>query len=76
MSGPEIAVVFPQVHRSGGIERVCWDLLGYLAPRHDTVFVGSSAPEGLPEGVRMVPVPGHPVTIVDVGANTSVAHRR
>ena len=60
MSGPEIAVVFPQVHRVGGIERVCWDLLSYLAPRHETVFVGSSAPEGLPEGVRMVPVPGHP----------------
>ena len=60
MSGPEVAVVFPQVHRSGGIERVCWDLLDYLAPRHDTVFVGCSAPEGLPEGVRMVPVPGHP----------------
>ena len=58
MSGPEVAVVFPQVHRSGGIERVCWDLLDYLGPRHDTVFVGTSAPEGLPRGVRMVPVDG------------------
>ena len=60
MSGPEVAVVFPQVHRSGGIERVCWDLLDYLGPRHDTVFVGTSAPEGLPEGVRMVAVEGRP----------------
>ena len=50
--------MFPQVHRSGGIERVCWDLLDYLGTRHDTVFVGTSAPEGLPEGVRMVPVDG------------------
>ena len=58
MTGPEVAVVFPQVHRSGGIERVCWDLLDYLGPRHDTVFVGTSAPEGLPEGVRLVPVGG------------------
>ncbi len=57
---PEVAVVFPQVHRSGGIERVCWDLLDYLGPRHDTVFVGTSAPEGLPRGVRMVPVEGRP----------------
>jgi UDP-glucose:(heptosyl)LPS alpha-1,3-glucosyltransferase len=60
VNGPEVAVVFPQVHRSGGIERVCWDLLDYLGPRHDTVFVGTSAPEGLPGGVRMVPVEGRP----------------
>jgi UDP-glucose:(heptosyl)LPS alpha-1,3-glucosyltransferase len=56
MSGPEVAVVFPQLHRRGGIERVSWDLLEYLAPRHETVFVGSEAPEGLPDGVRMVQV--------------------
>ncbi len=49
----------PQLHRSGGIERVCWDLLEYLAPRHDTVFVGTDAPEGLPEGVRMIRVAAH-----------------
>jgi UDP-glucose:(heptosyl)LPS alpha-1,3-glucosyltransferase len=60
VTGPEVAVVFPQVHRSGGIERVCWDLLDFLGPRHDTVFVGTSAPEGLPRGVGMVPVDGPP----------------
>jgi glycosyltransferase involved in cell wall biosynthesis len=52
--------VFPQLHRSGGIERVCWDLLDYLAPRHETAFVGTNAPEGTPRGVRLVPVAGHP----------------
>ncbi len=52
--------MFPQVHRSGGIERVCWDLLDYLGPRHDTAFVGTTAPEGLPPGVRMVAVDGPP----------------
>lgn len=60
MSAPEVAVVFPQLHRSGGIERVCWDLLDYLAPRHETAFVGTVAPEGTPPGVRLVPVPGSP----------------
>ena len=58
VSGPDVAVSFPAVHRSGGIERVCWDLLEYLAPRHTTAFVGSSAPEGLPAGVAMAAVPG------------------
>ncbi len=66
MSGPEVAVVFPAVHRSGGIERVCWDLLEYLAPRHETVFVGQSAPDGLPTGVGMVEVPG-PVEPTPIG---------
>jgi UDP-glucose:(heptosyl)LPS alpha-1,3-glucosyltransferase len=58
VGGPEVAVVFPQLHRNGGIERVCWDLLEYLAPRHETVFVGTSAPEGTPTGVRLVQVAG------------------
>ena len=58
MSGPEVAVVFPQLHRGGGIERVCWDLLEYLGPRHDTAFVGTAAPEGVPGEVRLVAVPG------------------
>jgi UDP-glucose:(heptosyl)LPS alpha-1,3-glucosyltransferase len=51
-------VVFPQLHRRGGIERVCWDLLEYLGPRHRTAFVGTSAPDGVPEGVRFVGVVG------------------
>jgi UDP-glucose:(heptosyl)LPS alpha-1,3-glucosyltransferase len=51
-------VVFPQLHRRGGIERVCWDLLDYLGPRHDTAWVGTFAPEGAPRGVRIVPVGG------------------
>ncbi len=51
-------MVFPQVHRRGGIERVCWDLLEYLAPRHRTAFVGTGAPDGVPDGVTFVPVAG------------------
>ena len=58
VGGPEIAVVSPHLHRSGGIERVCWDLLEFLAPRHRAVFVGSSAPEGAPPGVGVALVPG------------------
>ena len=58
VGGPEVAVVFPQLHRRGGIERVCWDLLEYLAPRHESAFVGTSAPEGTPVGVRLVQVAG------------------
>ena len=58
VNDPEVAVVFPHLHRRGGIERVCWDLLEYLAPRHRTVFVGTDAPEGLPDGVEMVEVAG------------------
>jgi UDP-glucose:(heptosyl)LPS alpha-1,3-glucosyltransferase len=58
VSGPEVAVVFPQLHRRGGIERVCWDLLDYLGARHATAWVGTFAPEGTPAGVRMVPVGG------------------
>jgi len=58
VSGPEVAVVFPQLHRRGGIERVCWDLLDYLGPRHETAWVGTFAPDGTPRGVRMVPVGG------------------
>ncbi len=58
VSGPEVAVVFPQLHRRGGIERVCWDLLDYLGPRHETAYVGTFAPEGTPAGVRLVPVGG------------------
>ena len=58
MSGPEIAVVFPQLHRRGGIERVSWDLLDHLGPRYDTAWVGTFAPEGTPPGVRLVPVGG------------------
>ena len=60
MSGPEVAVVFPDLHRRGGVERLTWDLLEYLAPRHDTAFVGTTAPEGLPAGVRKVTVAGPP----------------
>jgi glycosyltransferase involved in cell wall biosynthesis len=51
-------VVFPQLHRSGGIERVSWDLLEYLGPRHKTAFVGTTAPDGIPDRVRLVPVAG------------------
>jgi glycosyltransferase involved in cell wall biosynthesis len=58
VSGPDVAVLFPTVGHRGGIERVCWDLLEFLAPRHATAFVGSSAPEGLPRGVSMATVPG------------------
>jgi hypothetical protein len=58
VSGPEIAVVFPQLHQRGGIERACWDLLSYLGPRYETAFVGTYAPEGTPPGVRLVPVSG------------------
>src|SRR3984893_2275647 len=58
VGSPEVAVVVPQLHREGGIERVCWDLLEYLAPRHETAFVGTSAPEGAPSGVRLVQVAG------------------
>jgi UDP-glucose:(heptosyl)LPS alpha-1,3-glucosyltransferase len=58
VSGADVAVVFPAVHRRGGIERICWDLLEFLAPRHTTAFVGSSAPEGIPEGVAWAKVPG------------------
>lgn len=57
MNGPEVAVVFPQLHRRGGIERVCWDLLEYLGPKHETVFVGADTPEGVPERVRLARVP-------------------
>ncbi len=55
---PDVAVVFPTLHRHGGIESVTWDLLEHLARQHDTAFVGSNSPEGLPAGVRMVTVPG------------------
>jgi len=58
MSRPDVAVVFPDLHRRGGIERICWDLLGYLATDHDAVFVGSNVPEGTPAGVGFVPVLG------------------
>ncbi len=58
MSGPEVAIVFPDLHRRGGVERLTWDLLEYLAPRHDTAFVGTTAPEGLPAGAQRVTVPG------------------
>ncbi len=50
--------MFPQLHRQGGIERTCWDVLDYLGPRYETAFVGTSAPEGTPPGVRLVPVDG------------------
>ncbi len=48
----------PQLHRRGGIERVCWDLLDYLGQRYETAYVGTFAPEGAPRGVRLVPVGG------------------
>jgi UDP-glucose:(heptosyl)LPS alpha-1,3-glucosyltransferase len=50
--------VFPHLHRQGGIERTCWDVLDYLGPRYETAFVGTFAPEGTPPGVRLVPVGG------------------
>ena len=31
-----------------------WDLMAYLAPRRDVVFVGGAAPDGLPENVRFL----------------------
>jgi glycosyltransferase involved in cell wall biosynthesis len=71
VSGPEIAVVFPQLHRTGGIERVCWDLLDHLGPRHETAWVGTFAPEGTPAGVRLVPVGG----AIDPGAIGMVRRR-
>jgi UDP-glucose:(heptosyl)LPS alpha-1,3-glucosyltransferase len=58
VSSPDVAVVFPAVHHRGGIERICWDLLEYLAPNHVTAFVGSSAPEGVPDGVAWARVTG------------------
>ena len=60
MSGPEVAVVFPRFTGAGASSGSAGTCSSYLGPRHDTVFVGTSAPEGLPEGVRMVPVAGHP----------------
>jgi UDP-glucose:(heptosyl)LPS alpha-1,3-glucosyltransferase len=36
------------------VERVAWDLMAYLAPRRSVVFVGRSAPDGLPDGVRFL----------------------
>jgi UDP-glucose:(heptosyl)LPS alpha-1,3-glucosyltransferase len=58
VSSPDVAVVFPQLHRIGGIERVCWDLLDHLAQRYDTAYVGEGDPENPPLGVRLVPVGG------------------
>ncbi|MGP0110883.1 MAG: hypothetical protein ACLPR9_18850 [Acidimicrobiales bacterium] len=60
MSAPEVAVVFPQLHRSGGIERFCWDLLDYLTPRHETTFVGAVAPEGHHRACGWCPCRGLP----------------
>ena len=48
----------PSCTVAGGIERVCWDLLDYLGPRHETAWVGTFAPEGTPRGVSLVPVGG------------------
>ena len=58
MIRPEVAAVFPQLHRSGGVERVCWDFLEFLGPRYETAYVGTFAPDGTPPGVRLVPVGG------------------
>jgi UDP-glucose:(heptosyl)LPS alpha-1,3-glucosyltransferase len=80
VSGPEVAVVFPQLHRRGGIERVCWDLLDYLGPRHETAWVGTFAPEGTPRGVSLVPVGGPldpgPLGMLRRRARTSAAVTR
>ncbi len=57
VEGCDIAVVFPAMDRRGGVERVCWDLLEFLASRHRPAFVGSSAADGVPDGVRWSPVP-------------------
>lgn len=52
----DVAVIFPTTHHGGGVERVAWDLMDYLGPRHDTAFIGSSAPNGVPEHVSYLPV--------------------
>lgn len=54
MTGVDVAVVFPEAHRRGGVERVTWDLLAHLGGSHPTAFVGRDAPDGLPPGVRLV----------------------
>ncbi|NHC45906.1 glycosyltransferase family 4 protein [Motilibacter aurantiacus] len=54
MSAVDVAVVFPEAHRRGGVERVTWDLLAHLGSSHRTAFVGREAPDGLPPGVHLV----------------------
>src|SRR4051812_45087209 len=56
-NGDSIGIVFPATHRSGGVERVAWDVLSYLSDRVAVSFIGSDTPDGLPSGVSKVTVP-------------------
>ena len=53
-----VAVVFPQAHRAGGVERVAWDLLSRLQDRYETVFVGRKLDADGLQAVQHAPVRG------------------
>jgi len=56
-----IALVYPEVHRRGGVERVALEAAGYLRHRHEvTVVCRRGGAEDIPEGVRLVEVASRP----------------
>lgn len=57
MTQPDVAIMFPALHRTGGVERICWDTLEYFGRQRPTTFIGSAAPDGLPDGVTFSPTP-------------------
>lgn len=54
---PEVVVVFPSAHQRGGVERIAWDLLHYLAEQGRSVgFVGQELGPGVDPRIVHVPV--------------------
>lgn len=67
-----MAVVFPQAHQRGGVERIAWDLCHHLLRRGRSVaFVGESVADGLDPAVhveRVSPSPRLPAPLAFRGA--------
>ena len=57
MSAPDVAVVFPQAHQRGGVERIAWDLCHHLVRQgRQVAFVGEGMAGGADAEIRQVVV--------------------
>jgi UDP-glucose:(heptosyl)LPS alpha-1,3-glucosyltransferase len=71
-----IALVYPECHRRGGVERVVWEAARFLASRHDVTLVcRRGGAEGLPSSVSIVgvPVPRVPAPLAPAAFRWSAA---
>jgi UDP-glucose:(heptosyl)LPS alpha-1,3-glucosyltransferase len=69
----DLALVFPEASRRGGVERIVWDLADHFIAKKRVSFVGRSAPDGMPNGVAFIQVPTRRLAR---GAAKAIAFRR